>query len=256
MQGQIPKLSESGIEIKTVTSGSVQIGWQDVRGLHKSLFSQELSLKCRGFRNVSLGLPRKELEDFLPRFFAAWKKYDQGAAAKGLFDYTEPRRKIHFGLLAFSLVFGVFMSIPMFLGGLTHTHCTNDLRLNSTLITPEILKQKKRMRGNYKLTLQFTAENGQTIMGKTETVKMYDRGDVPTAFSVIYSKDDPKCWVLSETAGQKDVNWAQRRLKTASTFSMAALLLFSGLLLSTVSILRITERRPYLEQLEGLDKQA
>lgn len=250
MQGQIPKVSDAGLTFTKANGEQETIAWSEVKGLRKSLLGQDLRITAAHGMRIPLGSPREELQQFLPLFFQTWRRQNQDTAKKALFDYIEPKNKIFGFLLICSLIFGLGMSVPMFLGGLTHTQCTNQLRQDSLVMPAEILKMKKRLRGNYKLTLQFLPEGvSEPIRGKVETIKMYDRGDVPSGFSIVYARKNPKCWVLSQTFGDKDVNWADRRVKTASTFSMTGILFCLGLIGTVFSLLRLFETRPYRDTL-------
>ncbi len=220
----------------------VLLDWKNVKGLHCSIWTGLISI--RGKHTIPLRLPENELVPLVIEFYTRWSRKFPSQAKKNAFDYSEPPKSAAILMIFISLFLCCLLSTLLFVESYTQNFCSQALKRTPVRIAPQVLKAKKKKKGNFALTLQFTTLSGQVLKGKRYTVKTYAPGEDPTEFSIIYASEEPNCWVLSQSPGKTDINWAKRRYMVWFNTLVGIVFLLTGIAGIFIAIRRLTEKRP------------
>lgn len=246
------KFTESEVEI-TNDAETKRVPWDDISSLRFPLFGKSPTLGTRSFGKIALRLPAEDLAREIPTFFANWKKVNPHLAQKMAFDYAEPPKQGAWLLIVLATCFCFVLGSMLWLETYTQYSCTQAFRENSVLEkNPEILKLKKKKRGNFEVELRFNTPDGLSHGGKRMTMETYKAGNDPEQFSVVYAASKPSCWVLSGSSDAIDVNWARRRALTAFDFFVGLCFFITGCAALYAGIRRLQEVRPGREQVLAL----
>jgi hypothetical protein len=239
--------SSNGISLGE-NQGSVS--WEEVRGLYQSIFSKYPYILTTSGKKLPIDLPPAEQKEALLDFFRLWKEKSPYLAQKNAFDYCEPPGSGATLLFSISVLFCMFLAAVLYQETWSQKTCSNLLASEGIVQPAELIRFKKRQQGNLNVNLKFQTPDGLVVEGKRLTMKLYNRGETdPTQFSVIYPPSKPSCWVLSETFGENDLNWAKRRYMEAFNFLTATSFLIVGLWGAIFSIIRVRQKRPFVNEI-------
>ena len=219
------------------------------------------ALRLKGPQGTAPLSPLSEAErrDFLTQLFQRWKSREPEAAKKAAFDYIEGQRQ--FLPIAFiaCLLVGMPVGVALMNDSREQYVCTNVLKSDSAVGTMNVTKFRKKRKGHYVLTLEFTTPQGpkivgtdQLIMGKEGVEEEMER-NIPKTVPVVYSPSRPECWSLTPEPTSTEVNWAKRRYFTAFSLLFGLFFVITsvyGLAWSAASWMR--RRRPFREDLAGM----
>ena len=239
------KLSPSGLSI-----GNEEriLPWEQVRGLRYPIFGKTPYIQTTQGEKLSLDLPPTELKPLLLEFFRLWKEKSPYLAQKNAFDYCEPPGSGAVLLLTICVLFCMLLAGILYQETWTQSSCSALLSEKPTVKTAELIRLRKRQQGNLTVSLRFASADGAIHEGKRLTMKTFAKDEPdPKEFSVIYPEAKPSCWVLSETFGSNDINWAKRRYMQAFNFLVATSFLIVGLWGTIFSLIRIRQKRPFVE---------
>lgn len=200
-----------------------------------------------------------EQREFLTQFFQRWKSRDPEAAKKAAFDYIEGQRQFLPIAFIVCLAVGLPVGVALMNDSREQYTCTKVLREESAVGSMNVTKFRKKRKGHYVLSLEFTTPQGhkiegtdQLIMGKEGVEEEMER-NIPKTVPVVYSPTRPECWSLTPSPDSTEVNWAKRRYFTA--FSLLFGLFFVvgslyGMAWSAMSWSR--RRRPFRDDLSSM----
>lgn len=238
------RFSSEGVEAKYGTETRVH-PWSEIEGLFFPFFGDRPYIRVRRYPRLKLEGEASALSESILAFYANWTEKFPEAAKKNAFDYAEPQKSGAWMMLSTSVLFCFVLAGILFQESWTQARCSALLSANPTVAPAEIVRLRKRQQGNFTVGLKFMTANGEWIEGKRLTLRKYAAGEPdPKEFTVIYPPERPSCWVLSETAGQNDINWAKRRYTTAFNFLVAIAFALVGAAFAVMSVIRLRQTRP------------
>ncbi len=242
-------ITDSTLELEQ-NGENIAVDWANIRSISYPLFGSYPVVRTQSQGKLILRGTEQELGQVIPEIFAAWMKQNPHLAKKMAFDYAEPPKQGAWLLICLATLFCFVLSGMLWVETATQYSCTRALKAAPIFDqNPEIIKLKKKQRGNFQVTLRFTAENGQVLEGKRLTLETYKMGNDPSKFSVVYGKGKPYCWVLSENPDEIDINWARRRYLTAFDFFVGLCFFITGVVALYAGVRRLREKRPGREDI-------
>lgn len=203
-------------------------------------------------------LPENLQREFLLDFFQRWKRSNQENAKKAAFDYVEGQRSFVPIALVLSAFFALPVSIALLNDSREQAYCTTVLRENSAVGEMQVTKFRKKRKGHYILTLEFTTPQGAKIEGKDQIIISGDSNSenieakIPKSVPVVYSPEHPECWSLTPNLSGTEVNWAKRRFFTAFTLLFGAFFLATAVFGFLWAIARKRQERPLAQEIRNL----
>lgn len=237
-------ITDSHLELER-NGDLVAVEWSSIRSLSYPLFGKYPVIRTQTHGKFQVEGSKAELDKIIPAIFAQWAKENPHLARKMAFDYAEPPKQGAWLLICLATLFCFVLCGMLWLETATQLNCTQALESDPVFEqNPEILKLKKKQRGNFQVNLRFTAENGQVFEGQRLTLETYKMGNDPSKFSVVYARSKPHCWVLSENPDMVDINWARRRYLTAFDFFVGLCFFLTGIVALYTGVRRLRENRP------------
>ncbi len=193
------KITEDALELER--NGEPQsIEWSDIRAISFPLVGKHPKVRTNSHGNFTIALDSEKLAQLMPEIFSKWIEKNPHLAKKMAFDYAEPPKQGAWLMIILATLFCFILCWMLWLESYTQFTCTNALHANPKFEQNiDIVKLKKKKRGNFQVELKFTASNGQLMEGKRLTLETYDPGNDPNQFAVVYAESKPHCWVLSES---------------------------------------------------------
>lgn len=240
------KINVSDAHLEIERNGKVEaIDWMEVRRIYFPIFGNFPIVRTQTQGSFQLRKEETDLTKLMPKIFTVWMEKNPHLAQKAAFDYGEPPKQGAWLLICLATLFCFILCGMLWLEASTQYACSEALRSSPVLEkNPEIVKLKKKKRGNFQVTLKFTAGNGRSYEGQRLTMETYKMGNDPDRFSVVYAEAKPHCWMLSENPDEIDVNWARRRYLTAFDFFVGLCFFVTGVMALYVGIRRLREVRP------------
>ena len=219
--------------------------WDEVAGLFFPFFGRRPYIRVRGHARLPLEFEGEALRSGILGFYAKWTEKFPSQARKNAFDYSESQASGAILVLSISVLFCFLLAGVLFQETWTQATCSRLLTANAIVQPAELVRLRKRQQGNFTVSLKFLTAAGESVEGKRLTMRKFEAGDAdPKEFSVIYPPERPSCWILGETFGQNDINWAKRRYTTAFNFLVAVSFFIVGLAGAVTSLIRLRQKRP------------
>lgn len=238
---------EQGVEWNNST-----YSWEDVDGIHFSFLLRHPFLKLKNGKKLALPRDPKALDEFALSFYRNWKNKSSEKVRKNAFDYVEPQKSTAYLLFVISTFFFMLLAFLLFQESYVQNSCSQALKASSQTSVAEILKLKKKKKGNFLVHIRFQTVDGQEFTGERLTNQIYAPGKDPQLFSVTYAKTAPHCWVLNEDILFPKINWFHREYNVLFNF-LVGLVFFVAGVLGTISVIqRFREKRNNTKPIKDL----
>ncbi len=228
------------------------LAWNTLTGLKKSVFSRNLSITGRE-GSIPLGfLTTAEQDDLLIRLFEMWRSRNPHAAKKNAFDFIDHQRGFAWLMLFMSSCFFLPLGYIMLQDSVSQWDCNRLLQKNAQWTTAQVTETKKKRKGHYVLSLEFNVD-GSAIKAADQFFTQTAEATPPTSLPILYSPEQPSCWILSKPdEAIPQAHWQKRKF-FATYLSLLGVLLGSiGLSGLAWSLFRFAEKNPHKEKIQAL----